>query len=1139
MHDRGPQGLGLGVARPQVMTAERVFPGSRKWPGPLLRPVRVRRTLARVTTLLDGAILRATRSLEQPSGERLGAHELGTLLKEMVIGQVVSRLGPLESVRRGLTGDTGAFRRRVVEEIEAALSQFEEDSIRKVMGDSRCAMDPEVVGRLLAGDHQAFLARVGQLALEGIVSEPVAPEPRLRVGAPMSHQELCQRLPGELTHAVVVGEWIGAPGEIFPLMLDAYAHDLASHGRVFVNVIGVSTSWLTDAGEARRILFYEHATRRLWETDLEQPLTFSSCHFLCLGQNERDLHRLWSLRLAGRAQVNPWAASERCDDKYRTYELLAAAGVLTPKTAVLRQGDSLEAVELRLRLAGLGAADPVVVQPSCGTEGAGVIAVELRPEALLDLIRKSPGDLIVRDRIEGLRYSADCEPKAADLRVNVCRDRSGYRAESAYLQVAGSAEDVASSVGRGGTIVPLSEGAFESLDLSKEEIEIAGSAACAAADAVMQGLGDTERLGLVGVDLRLQRRDGRLLPWVLDLNPRPAGLSYSELLSSREPGVGPCLFGAVTAEALSRAVLDLVRTDSDQDHRRWFDGALAVEGLGHVVRALVDYLCSEPTPKVPANLYLLQERAVFLLGDALWTLAQHEIVPERPELESLVAAVSENEITRQTLLRALLEDGDYEEFMAPFLAAANERELRDFARSKALIETDSGRDSGPLMIVDPTAAYAAQVPMRAGISSANASDNWTFAKLRGGKVLNFSVDLAAGEQPEPRPPIEVLFETIDRPVLELQTRSHIETDRPTHVVFDEHNARDLLAVPVGTTPCREACFTDVHDPLLMLKYALVYAKVVGWRAAPHRYLERPELWVDDIRSYARGGGLRLRVASEGPSRSGFASSSCVALGLLCVLYRASGQDAMLEPEMLSSQALLFENELGLKSGKQDTDGPLYPGVKAITYPPTDGFLRSEISTLSVDEEELQDHLYIVSSGIQRPPASGLGRGLNMRHHSYLSRDPERFGAILASLEVHDRIVEALQRRDWEMLGRLFDRYLDLRETIDPGATRSRYDVQAGEKVLRAPFVRLAQAGLIHGGMYTGAMGGGCMLLVATDRGRERVGTTSGLTAALERLRAAPFGPTRPFESLQVYRYAVNTRGLVCSVSPRGSRPDRI
>lgn len=44
---------------------------------------------------------------------------------------------------------------------------------------------------------------------------------------------------------------------------------------------------------------------------------------------------------------------------------------------------------------------------------------------------------------------------------------------------------------------------------------------------------------------------------------------------------------------------------------------------------------------------------------------------------------------------------------------------------------------------------------------------------------------------------------------------------------------------------------------------------------------------------------------------------------------------------------LFENRLGLKSGRQDVDGLLAGGLKSIRYEPTSGFLMPHIEILPV------------------------------------------------------------------------------------------------------------------------------------------------------------------------------------------------
>lgn len=586
-------------------------------------------------------------------------------------------------------------------------------------------------------------------------------------------------------------------------------------------------------------------------------------------------------------------------------------------------------------------------------------------------------------------------------------------------------------------------------------------------------------------------------------------------------------------------VLTIVREDHDDDHRPIVDELCAPSSLYALIDALREYVRLEPTDGQP-KLLLLQQRAILILGDLLWRLKQAGAPPGEATLRAILADVSSSEATRDDIRRAVqgaaIEDAaageaEYLAFINQFLAAANEREMRDFALAKdELLRSVPRRSSAALRLREVDARYEAICPMRVGLSSANASDNWTFSKLRGGTVVNFAVDLAMRDADAPRAPISVELETTASPTLELRTISHLQTDRPTQAIIDHNNAAEFLALPPRTQAEPSRCFRDIEDPFLLLEYALVFAGIVGFKEDPAAYVARPIRVLEDVLRFAAGRGLRLTVRSEGPSRSGFASSSCVTLALLRVLYAASDQEELTQRETLSSLALLLENEVGLKSGKQDTDGPLYPGVKSLSYRPTTGFLASEVIPLPVDEAELNENLALVGSGIQRPPATDLRRGLNMRHYAYVARDPLRFPAVMRSLAVHEAIVDALVRSNWLRLGALFDEYLDLRETIDPGATQSVYDTAARTAVLRLPFRRLKEQGLIFGGMYTGAMGGGCMMLVATPRGKESVAGSGSrritrLAAALEELRNETVGDLSPFAELKIYRYAVNTRGL--------------
>jgi hypothetical protein len=115
------------------------------------------------------------------------------------------------------------------------------------------------------------------------------------------------------------------------------------------------------------------------------------------------------------------------------------------------------------------------------------------------------------------------------------------------------------------------------------------------------------------------------------------------------------------------------------------------------------------------------------------------------------------------MIRAVWEDNGlllntefgYPSFINQFLQASNERELRDFERcalpfmptitysnspasnSTATEGVDDLHFQNSMALVDAEpqtcwTAHEIESGMRVGISSANASDNWTFAKLKGG-----------------------------------------------------------------------------------------------------------------------------------------------------------------------------------------------------------------------------------------------------------------------------------------------------------------------------------------------------------------------------------------------------------------------
>ena len=316
---------------------------------------------------------------------------------------------------------------------------------------------------------------------------------------------------------------------------------------------------------------------------------------------------------------------------------------------------------------------------------------------------------------------------------------------------------------------------------------------------------------------------------------------------------------------------------------------------------------------------------------------------------------------------------------------------------------------------------------------------------------------------------------------------------------------------------------DPFDRFRMLKYALFFCGIIPKGGSPEEIVNALQLFGD-------GDCLKISLVNKGPSRSGFASSSAVATVLLQALYNASGQFQIARnPTLLGSMVLLFENELGLKSGRQDVDGLLPGGFKILTYPIQAGFLVPVVSLWEKNARvysEFSKHLILIDTGIPRAPVLDMHRGLNMRHWAFLSRDHAKYTAIVRSISLHHLIVKAFHACAWETVALYFSEYMALRAIIDPGAIRSIYDEEFKSPLLLYLFSSLKEVGLIYGGMFTGAMGGGVAMLICTAKSREKdVDGVTLLDASLSALRrlTLPSGKI-PFAHLNRIFFDVNFEG---------------
>jgi galactokinase/mevalonate kinase-like predicted kinase len=560
--------------------------------------------------------------------------------------------------------------------------------------------------------------------------------------------------------------------------------------------------------------------------------------------------------------------------------------------------------------------------------------------------------------------------------------------------------------------------------------------------------------------------------------------------------------------------IQVISQDLDEDNASLANALIYHGKQADCIDAIVEFLMQSDRSK-DTLILLKQERGIMLTAEILfqWRLLNYAncigfCATHSSFLLNALAVKTEIKASLRTAIFSEPSENPefYLDFMEPFLMASNDRELMDFELCSREI-FDSLSSQRILSWNSPSSSssgmWKSSSPMRFSISSANASDNWTNAKLRGGKVLNISVDLNS------RNPLSVSLSRFDHsePVLVLVSSDSLSgTFSTTTSRFTSSNIGDLLVFRPS-------------DPFRMLKYSLFFTNILK---TPEEYYSSPLDIFKDLKQFCGFNGLQLELRNEGPSRSGFASSSAVSMNLLNALYAASGQHDLCDDlERLGTMALLFENRLGLKSGRQDVDGLLRHGARSLDYPRSSKFLVPKIDHLpSLKHDILSEFILLVDSGVQRSSTLGRSRGLNMRHFSLLTRNPANFHCIKKSYGVHDAILNALESSNFSVLGQLFTAYMGLRETIDPGATSSIFDSVAGFKVLKLLFDPLIEKGLIYGGMFTGAMGGGVAMIVLCP------GKKPEVLEQLDSLKRFELSDgQKPFEKLDVFRYSINLRGI--------------
>jgi len=376
-----------------------------------------------------------------------------------------------------------------------------------------------------------YYERIIDLAVSDLVSEPMAPEVCIAIDPLVEFPDAdgCRWTHGLVFHAAPL-----VTHEIYPLAADALVHDARQAGPFF-RIVGVHGDWLV-GGEAQRVLYFNADKDRFVETSLIRPLHLDSTQFIALGERQIERHRCWAASLSCQL-LNPWAASVAADDKQGLRLRWQAAGLEIAQGFLLQPGERSDAHAF------LATAGEVVVKPNTGTEGDRVMYLRHADDESSDQLDVQLtscwewGPVLMEQRRDGVGW---CDPDTGRihslaLRLHVAYDGNRFIAESGYAQIGVDAEHPASR-GGGGRLLPIVS-VLESLACRTDgsPIEFHAGDLLRLQELVESAAGVHDAIGLSGIDVVLDT-DGvsGVLPVLLELNPRPAGLAHARFL----PGAG-------------------------------------------------------------------------------------------------------------------------------------------------------------------------------------------------------------------------------------------------------------------------------------------------------------------------------------------------------------------------------------------------------------------------------------------------------------------------------------------------------------------------------------------------------------------------------------------------------------------------
>lgn len=212
---------------------------------------------------------------------------------------------------------------------------------------------------------------------------------------------------------------------------------------------------------------------------------------------------------------------------------------------------------------------------------------------------------------------------------------------------------------------------------------------------------------------------------------------------------------------------------------------------------------------------------------------------------------------------------------------------------------------------------------------------------------------------------------------------------------------------------------------------------------------------------------RVTTRGESPAGAGIAGSSALTIALCGALARWTGASS--DPETLLQVAMNVECQtIRVPTGVQDYRPALYGGIAAVELR-TDGIKRV---ALDVDPRELERRIVLAYSGA--PRNSGTNNWEITKRH--LDGDRRTFDCFERIRDTALAMRLALERSDWDEVGRQIAAEWDNRKRLAPGVTTSAID----------DLIARASAAGATAAKVCGAGGGGCLFCYGAPSARGAV-----------------------------------------------------